>query len=205
MRRFEVDPYQPSGAVTTAYRLMTLMLVVALISFPAVALTEVVQKWGGDETLNAHVQVNPDEVSLPGDVRLSGWPDATVVISDPTHEQVLLVAATNLSTWVLVVAMLWLLRGIAGSVREGDPFGIANVKRLRTLGSILVAGFLAAAFIDYALRLALFNSLPPQRVDIGVSGFELPVAPWLAGLVAFVLAGVFAYGLRLRQDVEATV
>jgi hypothetical protein len=200
-----MNPYQPSGAATTAYRLVTLMLVVALVAFPAFVFTEVAQKWGGSGTLNAQVQVNPDEVRLPADVRLSGWPDATVVIHEPTREQILLVAATNLSSWVLIVAMLWLLRGVARSVREGDPFGIANVKRLRTLGSVLVAGFLAAAFIDYALRLALFNRLPPQRVDIGVSGFELPAAPLLAGLGAFVLAGVFAHGLRLREDVEGTV
>ena len=41
--------------------------------------------------------------------------------------------------------------------------------------------------------------------DVGVAGFSLPAGAMLGGLGAFILAEVFAYGMRLREDVEATV
>jgi hypothetical protein len=46
---------------------------------------------------------------------------------------------------------------------------------------------------------------PHLSVDIGMAGYHLPGAAILAGLGAFILAEVFAHGLRLREDVEGTV
>jgi hypothetical protein len=92
------------------------------------------------------------------------------------------------------------------SVVEGDPFGAPNVQRLRRLGFLLVVGAPAVELLNYSLRLSLFNDLPPHpSTDIGVAGFSLPAAALLGGLGAFILAEVFAHGVRLREDVEGTV
>ena len=200
-----MDPQHPSRAAQFAYGLVTLMLVVALVVFPIIVFAEYGQKLGGGEAIDAHFQVNPEEVSLPDGVSLRGWPGVSVLIQEPTNTQILLLAGMDVSVWALVAAVLWLLRRVARSVRAGDPFGAANVKRLRGLGYVLVVGSLGVAFLNMGLRYVLFSSLPPQPVDIGVSGIELPVAAWLGGLGAFVLAEVFAHGLRLREDSEGTV
>jgi hypothetical protein len=39
----------------------------------------------------------------------------------------------------------------------------------------------------------------PGRID------TFSIAPWLAVLLLFVLAGVFSHGARMREDLEGTV
>jgi hypothetical protein len=51
-----------------------------------------------------------------------------------------------------------------------------------------------------AIALATTSSVPDLDMDIGLS-----VAPWLAVLLLFVLARVFAEGTRMRNDLEGTV
>ncbi|WP_448624003.1 hypothetical protein [Geodermatophilus sp. URMC 64] len=60
--------------------------------------------------------------------------------------------------------------------------------------------------VDYSLRTALFDDLPPQAsVDLGVAGFTLPGGLLLGGLLAFALAAVFAHGAELQDDVAGTI
>jgi hypothetical protein len=90
----------------------------------------------------------------------------------------------------------------------GDPFGAANVRRLRGIGFVLIVGAPVVELINYGLRTALYNDLPATgspALDIGAPGFSLPAGALLGGLGAFVLAEVFAYGVRLREDVDGTV
>ena len=102
--------------------------------------------------------------------------------------------------------MLWLLRGVARSVREGDPFHAANVRRLRGIGFVLALGGPVVEIFNSSVRQQLWESLPPRPYgDIGTAGFGLPGNLVLAGLGAFILAEVFAHGLRLREDLEGTV
>jgi hypothetical protein len=57
-----------------------------------------------------------------------------------------------------------------------------------------------------ALRNMLFNRLPPlPEWNLANGPFGPPVGAFVAGLFVFVLAEVFAYGVRLREDVEATI
>jgi hypothetical protein len=114
-------------------------------------------------------------------------------------------AGIDLTQAALFIAGLWLLRGIARSVREGDPFNAANVRRLRGIGFLLVLGVPAVELLDYSLRLQLFNSLPPSLGNISTAGWSVPGNELLAGLGVFILAEVFAHGVRLREDVEGTV
>ncbi len=112
----------------------------------------------------------------------------------------------DLGLLALLVAGLWLARGFINSVLDGDPFGSANVQRLRRLGFLLVIGAPAVALLNSELAGALYNDLPLDQIGrLGVAGFSLPVGAMVGGLGAFILAEVFAYGLRLREDVEATV
>jgi hypothetical protein len=124
-------------------------------------------------------------------------------VVDPTSAQLLLATGTQIGPLALLIAALWLLRDLARSVREGQPFGVANVRRLRTLGFLLVVGAPAVEIINWTLRLALGNTDPLS--NLSTVGLSVPAAPLIAGLGAFVLAEVFARGVRLREDVEATI
>jgi DUF2975 family protein len=203
----------PSGAVRIGYRLVTLALLVAS-GFLALELVSIVVgvARGGDSLLHGDpltvpLQANPDHLrGLPPDVRFHDWPNVDVEISDPSIEVMLLRSAVDLPLIALLIGVLWLLRGVVGSVRAGEPFGEANVRRLRKLGAVLVAGGLAGAFVQSLLRLWLFNALPPDvTTNLAGRGFEFPGGAVLAGLGAYILAEAFAYGLRLREDVEGTI
>jgi hypothetical protein len=199
--------------VKAGYRLATVVLVLTLVfGVVAVASVGVGLARHGDsilygQTLRVPLELSPDEVrGLPSDVRLRGWPGVNVEVHDPTSRQMALRSATDFGPLVLFIAGLWLLQGFMRSVVEGDPFGAPNVQRLRGIGFLLVIGAPAVELLNYSLRLSLFNDLPPHpSTDIGVAGFSLPAAALIGGLGAFILAEVFAHGVRLREDVEGTV
>jgi DUF2975 family protein len=206
-----LSPSRPSGAARTGYVLVTLLLALGIGFGTFLALDAGVGAVrGGDRlvsgrNLDVHVQLPPERVRLPEGIRHSGWLPVTVQIHDPTATQILLSFGMDLSQVVLFVAVLWLLRGIARSVREGDPFVPSNVRRLRAIGFWLVLGGIAVEVVNASLRTALYDRLPATFGNIGTEGFNIPGNFLLAGLGAFILAEVFAHGLRLREDVEGTV
>jgi DUF2975 family protein len=202
----------PSRAVRWGYALVTLLLVLALV-FGAVSVVSIAVGLArhGDsllygDPLTLPFQLPPETLtSLPRGVRPAGWVDVRVDVHDPSSKQMLLRSAQDIGPLVLLIAGLWLLRGFLRSVLAGDPFGPASVRRLRAIGFILVLGAPVVAFLNYSFRLALFNDIPPVGGNLGSKGFALPGTALLGGLGAFILAEVFAYGLRLREDVEGTV
>lgn len=202
---------QPSRAVNAGYVVTTILLVLAL-GFAAFLLVDgaVGVARDGDRlvsgrTLDVHVQVPPERVRLPDGLRRGGWLPAIARI-DPGARQIALATARDLSHAALFIGVLWLLRGLALSVRRRDPFDAANVVRLRGIGSLLVFGGLLVEVVDTTLRRLLWESLPAGRFgDVGTEGFGLPGNMLLAGLGAFILAEVFAQGLRMREDLEGTV
>jgi DUF2975 family protein len=208
-----MKPQPPSGAVKTGNALVTFLLVLALAFgvFSVVSVGVGLARQGDSlfygSSLSVPLELSPDEVhSLPPGVRLSDWPAVTVDVKDPTTKQMLLRSATDIGPLLLFIAGLWLLRSFMRSVMEGDPFGAPNVQRLRRLGLLLVAGAPAVELLNYSLRLSFYNDLPPHPfTDLAARGFSVPGAALLGGLGAYILAEVFAYGARLREDVEATV
>jgi hypothetical protein len=99
----------------------------------------------------------------------------------------------------IVHTILRRLRAIVDTVRDGDPFIADNARRLQAIAwSVLaIEGLrLMVAAVAHAV------STPTHPIDMG-EGFSF--APWLAVLLLFVLAGVFAQGARMREDLEGTV
>jgi DUF2975 family protein len=208
-----MHPPPASGAVKAGHALVTGLLVLAL-AFGAVTIASVgvgLARHGDSllygNTLTVPLELSPDEFApLPDPLELRGWPDVTAEVRDPTSKQMFLRSARDFGPLVLFVVGLWLLRAFLRSVMEGDPFGAPNVRRLRRIGFLLVLGAPAVELLNYSLRLSLFDDLPLDRVGgISEAGFSLPGGLMLGGLGAFILAEVFAYGVQLREDVEATV
>lgn len=100
---------------------------------------------------------------------------------------------------VLVHVVLRWMRAIVDTVRIGDPFIRDNARRLRGIAWCVLGGQglgLGIVAISKAV------STQAQPVDIGNS---FSFTPWLAILLLFVLAEVFAHGARMRTDLEGTV
>ena len=91
------------------------------------------------------------------------------------------------------------LLAIVETVRAGDPFVAANARRLQVIAWVLLALQMVSFVVGV---IAKSISTPAHPVDLN-AGFS--INGWLAVLLTFLLAHVFAHGTRMREDLEGTV
>ena len=108
-------------------------------------------------------------------------------------------AVLGLAVFVLNYFILKRLLAIVDTVRTGDPFVAVNAIRLKAIAWALVALELLSIIIG-AIGDAVSTPAHPVDLDAGFS-----VNGWLAVLLTFLLARVFAEGTRMRDDLEGTV
>lgn len=127
--------------------------------------------------------------------------DVAVRVRHATRSQIGWAAGRDLTPGIVVVTVLWLLRGLLRSVRDGDPFTPTNVQRLRALALVVIIGVPMAILIASLFASSLANSAGlHSAIRLSMPGNTL-----LGGLALFVLAEVFATGVRLRSDLEGTI
>jgi hypothetical protein len=109
------------------------------------------------------------------------------------------VAVLGLISIPLHYVLLRRLLDIVESVRAGDPFVSRNASRLQTIGWTLL-GLQVLSIVVAAIAKGVSTAAQPFRVNAGFS-----TGGWLAVLLVFVLARVFAEGARMRDELEGTV
>jgi hypothetical protein len=109
------------------------------------------------------------------------------------------VAVVGLAAVPLKYLVLKRLLAIVETVRAGDPFVVANARRLRAIAWALLALQLLSLVVG-AIARAISTPQRPFDFDAGFS-----LNGWLAVLLTFVLTQVFAAGTRMREDLEGTV
>ena len=85
------------------------------------------------------------------------------------------------------------------TVRAGDPFVAANAYRLQAIAWSLLALQILSIVIG-AIGKSIASKQFPLHLDAGFS-----VNGWLAVILTFVLARVFAEGTLMREDLDGTV
>ena len=91
------------------------------------------------------------------------------------------------------------LRAIVETVRWGDPFVATNADRLQAIAWTLLALQLLSIVIG-GIGKAISTPAHPLHLDAGFS-----TSGWLAVLLTFILARVFAAGTLMREDLQGTV
>jgi hypothetical protein len=109
------------------------------------------------------------------------------------------VAMLGLATIPLNYVVLKRLLAIVETVRTGDPFVAANADRLQAIAWALLTLQVLSVVIG-AIGQAVSTPAHPVNLDAGFS-----INGWLAVLLTFLLARVFAEGARMRDDLEGTV
>ena len=109
------------------------------------------------------------------------------------------IAVIGLITIPIYHFILKRLLAMVETVRVGDPFVAANAYRLQAIAWALVALQLLGLVIWAIVKVI---STPAHPVDID-AGFS--INGWVAVLLTFVLARVFAEGAVMREDLEGTV
>ena len=154
----------------------------------------IVLNWVGGAAILALLVVMPNEQWIMSAFKLSPSPDASRVVMGLRA-----VAVLGLATIPLNYIVLKRLLAIVGTVREGDPFVAANASRLQTIAWSLLALQLLSLVIG-AIAKTVSTPAHPLHLDAGFS-----INGWLAVLLTFPLARVFAEGAVMREDLAGTV
>ena len=109
------------------------------------------------------------------------------------------IAVLGLATIPLNYVVLKRLLAIVETVRAGDPFVAANANRLQAIAWVLLALQLVSLLVG-GIANAVSTPAHPLVLDAGFS-----ITGWLAVLLTFLLAQVFAEGTLMREDLEGTV
>ncbi|HET7709882.1 MAG TPA: DUF2975 domain-containing protein [Sphingomicrobium sp.] len=138
--------------------------------------------------------VAPNEQWIMSAFKLEPSPDTTRLIWGLRGVAVLGLVAVPLNHMVFKR-----LLSMIDTVRAGDPFVAANAHRLQAIAWLLLALQVLSIIIG-AIGEAVSTAAHPVDLDAGFS-----VNGWLAVLLIFILARVFAEGALMRADLEGTV
>ncbi len=109
------------------------------------------------------------------------------------------IAALGVVAVPLNDAVLRRTRAIVETVRRGDPFVAANASLLQSIAWTLLVLQILGLVIGGIAR-AVSTPARPLHLDAGFS-----IGGWLAVLLTFVLARVFAEGTRMGEELEGTI
>jgi hypothetical protein len=154
----------------------------------------IVVNWVSGAAIFALLVAMPTRQWIMSALALSPSPEADRVILGLRAIAVLGLAAIPVN-YVVLKRLL----AIVETVRAGDPFIAANATRLQAIAWALLALQLLSLVIG-AIAETVSSAAHPLDVDAGFS-----VAGWLAVLLTFLLARVFAEGTRMREDLDGTV
>ena len=172
-------PASSSAALPIAYVALRILIVV---------------NWLIGAVILALLVVMPNEQWIMSAFKLSPSPDTDRLIMGLRA-----IAALGLAGIPLNYAVLKRLRAIVETVRAGDPFVAVNASRLQAIAWALLSLQLLSLVIG-AIAKAVSTPAHPLHLDAGFS-----INGWLAVLLTFVLARVFAEGTLMRDDLEGTV
>jgi len=171
--------YSSSAALPIAYVMLRILVVV---------------NWLGGAMILALLVLLPNEQWIMSAFKLSPSPDAERLVMGMRA-----IAVLGLVTIPLNYVILKRLLAIVNTVRAGDPFVAANANRLQTIAWVLLALNLLSIVIG-AIGKSISTPANPIHLNAGFS-----INGWLAVLLTFLLARVFAEGAAMREDLEGTV
>jgi DUF2975 family protein len=154
----------------------------------------IVVNWLGGAAILALLIVMPNEQWIMSAFKLSPSPDAQRLVMGLRAVAVLGLAAIPVNYGILKR-----LLAIVETVREGDPFVAANANRLQRIAWALFTLQLLSLVIG-AIAKVVSTPAHPLHLDAGFS-----INGWLAVLLTFLLARVFAEGTVMREDLEGMV
>lgn len=172
-------PTSSSAALPIAYVTLRILIVV---------------NWLGGVAILALLVVMPNEQWIMSAFKLSPSPDTERLVMGLRA-----IAALGLVTIPLNYVVLKRLLAIVETVRGGDPFVAANASRLQAIAWVLLTLNVLSIVIG-AIAKTVSTPAHPLHINAGFS-----INGWLAVLLTFLLARVFAEGTAMREDLEGTV
>jgi len=154
----------------------------------------IVVNWLGGAAILALLVVLPNEQWIMSAFKLSPSPEAELLVMGLRA-----IAVLGLVTIPINYVILKRLLAIVKTVREGDPFVAANASHLHAIAWALLALQILSIVIG-TIGKVVSTPAHPLHLNAGFS-----INGWLAVLLTFLLARVFAEGTLMREDLEGTV
>ena len=154
----------------------------------------IVANWLFGAAILALLVVSPNEQWIMSAFKLSPSPEAERLVMGLRA-----VAVFGLASIPLNYSVLKRLLAMVETVRAGDPFVAANASRLQAIAWALL-GLQLLSLVIAAIAKTVSTPAHPVDLDAGFS-----INGWLAVLLTFLLARVFAEGTLMREDVQGTV
>jgi hypothetical protein len=172
-------PATSSTALPIAYVVLRILIVV---------------NWLGGIAILALLVAFPTRRWIMSSLELSPGPEADGVVLGLRA-----IAVVGLVAIPLHNVVLKRLLAIVETVRSGDPFVASNAFRLQAIAWTLLALQLLSLVVG-AIAKAVSTPAHPLHLQAGFS-----ISGWLAVLLTFLLARVFAEGSLMREDLAGTV
>ena len=154
----------------------------------------IILNWLVGIAILALLVVMPNEQWIMSAFKLSPSPEAERLVMGLRA-----IAVIGLITIPINYLVLKKLLAMVSTVRAGDPFVAANAYRLQAIAWLLLLLQLLGLVIA-AIAKTVSTAEHPLDLDAGFS-----VSGWIAVLLTFILARVFAEGTLMRRDLEGTV
>src|SRR4051812_41397303 len=154
----------------------------------------IVVNWLMGAAILALLVVMPNKLWIMAAFKIPPSPDAERLIMGLRA-----VAVFGLAGIPLNYAVLKRLLAMVLTVRAGDPFVAANAYRLQAIAWALL-GIQLLSLVIGTIAKVVSSPAHPLHIDAGFS-----ISGWLAVILTFLLARVFAEGTLMRQDLEGTV
>ncbi|HMF87496.1 MAG TPA: DUF2975 domain-containing protein [Gemmatimonadaceae bacterium] len=172
-------PVSPSAALPIAYVVLRILIVV---------------NWLGGAAILALLVAAPNRRWIMSSLELSPSPEADSVVMGLRA-----IAVIGLVYISLNYAIFKRLLAMVETVRAGDPFVGANAYHLQGIAWALLAIQLLSLVVGAIVK-RISTPEHPIHIEAGFS-----INGWLAVLLTFLLARVFAQGALMREDLEGMV
>jgi hypothetical protein len=134
------------------------------------------------------------------EIAIGGRPGWSAPLREP------LFAISRIGVPLLVLVILALLLRIVRSVRDRDPFTLANARRMTIMGVLIALGGPTMQIARTIAEMNAYDRIEKLAPDLLTErAFELSFLPLGAGMLLIGLAELFRQGARLREDVEGLV
>ena len=138
---------------------------------------------------------------------------ANPTASFPGFERIATSSPAEVTRWVFnwstlcggTMAICAYLRGVFGTLVNGDPFVPENAGRLRMIAIVVAGVELLRMVVNFMIPLlfVVSGAANGDGSTTATLNFDLPV--WMAVLTLFVLSQVFSEGAALREDQKMTI
>jgi hypothetical protein len=156
----------------------------------------------------APAKTNPGDINNPGDI----YSRDTLAVLDPSSNRFLLKAAYHspigyfnfFSTLLFLLVAIYgtsLLRNIFNSFSVQEPFTVANARRVRNIGLLLIATDLIKIIYYYAFSLVVNQYFSGEHIRLIT---QIGSGIWL-GLIVLSLSIVYRRGVDIYLENKLTI